>query len=81
MGTAQHLIAIALDYIEDGKQEGDFYADSRVAALCNKRCIRCRDIWEMAWYIWVVRKPTWDQKAIRADRAWDPLPDMPVGVC
>lgn len=79
MGTAQHLIAIALDYIEDGKNEGDFYSDRRAVECCTRRNISLGDVWEMANYVWALRKPKWEREAIRHDRAWDPIPPAPVG--
>lgn len=81
MSPAEKLMATAMGCIERGQTENKFCGQDDVRQWCAQLNIAPHSVWEMACYVFVFRRPQWEQDAIRRDRAWDELPPIPVGVC
>ena len=77
---AEKLMVMTMNAIENGVKREDFFASTNAQAMAQIAGITLVDVWNMACHVYVFRKPIWERDAIRKDRAWDPLPDMPVGV-
>ena len=79
MNPAEKLMAMAIGAIEVGQSQTDFFGRVDARAQAQIAGITLYDVWFMACYVYVFRKPVWEQEAIRKDRAWDPIPPAPVG--